>query len=126
VGSGLQPEPGQPGGGTTSSFRESVTKRYDEPIEVRVDPLDSGTPISFRWRGRLYEIDQPLSSWREAGEWRGLDVRELEYYRVLARPPGALATGDVDADGFMQSVSAVFDLYRDRLGGTWHLSRLWD
>ena len=46
-----------------------MSKRYDEPIEVTPDPAVGGAPRSFSWRGRRYDVDLPLTSWREAGEW---------------------------------------------------------
>ena len=105
----------------------SVAKRYDDPIEVTPDPTDHGAPTSFRWRGRRYDIDQRLTSWREAGEWWDrAAVREREFYRVLARPSGVFAAGDLDADGFMRSPCAVYDVYLDRVRGTWRLARVWD
>ena len=123
---------------------EKVAKRYDEPIEVTAD-LDGGAPISFSWRGRRYDVDQQLTSWREAGQWsspgpyngrfetqtkeRGTTatgVRDREYFRVLARPAGALATGNLDANGFMQRPGAVYDVYRDPAPGVWRLARVWD
>jgi hypothetical protein len=104
-----------------------VTKRYDETIEVTADPTEPGAPLAFSWRGRRYQIDDRLSSWREAGEWwDSRTAREREYHRVLAHPAGALATGDLDADGFMVSCAAVYDIYRDRLRGGWRIARLWD
>jgi hypothetical protein len=104
-----------------------LTKRYDESIEVTPDPIDPGAPFTFSWRGRRYEIDERLSSWREAGEWwNGAQAREREYHRVLARPAGATASGELDADGFLVSCSAVYDIYRDRLNDTWRMARLWD
>jgi hypothetical protein len=123
-----------------------VTKRYDEPIEVTSDPFDDAAPLAFRWRGRLYEIDRRLSSWREAGEWwagpapaatpstrtgNGTHngtrrARDREYHRVLARPAGLYSGGDLDADGFMRSVGAVYDVYRDRSAKGWKLARVWD
>ena len=113
-----------------------VTKRYDEPIEVISDPAQGGAPLSFDWRGRRYEVDQWLTTWREAGEWwrrngasdngAAAGVREHEYFRVLARPSGALASGDLDADGFMCHPGAVFDVYRDRVQRHWRLARVWD
>ena len=104
-----------------------MAKRYDESIEVTPDPADVGAPAAFSWRGRRYDIDERLSSWREAGEWwQGPAAREREYYRVLARPAGALATGDLDSDGFMLGCSAVYDIYRDRINDVWRISRLWD
>jgi len=119
-----------------------VTKRYDEPIEVTSDPFDDGALLAFRWRGNLYEIDRRLSSWRETYDWwtassndsrsngNGSNgngrARDREYHRVLARPAGVYAGGDIDADGFMSSVGAVYDVYRDRVAHTWKLARVWD
>ena len=101
-----------------------MTKRYDEPIEVTSDPFEVGAPIAFRWRGRLYEIDRSLTSWREA-RMNGTR-RDREYHRVQARPAGLYAGGDIDADGFMDSVGAVYDVYRDRAADVWKLARVWD
>jgi hypothetical protein len=104
-----------------------LAKRYDDPIDVTPDPTDGASPIAFSWRGHRYEIDERLTSWREAGEWwDGRRMREREYHRVLARPSGAFATGDIDPDGFLISPGAVYDIYRDRLGGGWRMARLWD
>ena len=104
-----------------------MSKRYDEPIEVVPDPADALAPVAFSWRGRRYEVDQRMESWRDAGEWwDGNAAREREYHRVLAHPSGSTATGDLDGDGFMLSPGAVYDLYRDRLRDTWRLERLWD
>ena len=135
-----------------------MTKRYDEPIEVTSDPVQGGAPLSFNWRGRRYEIDRWLATWREAGEWwrrhgssngsletsderssngasrgsaGGIEVpsngvREREYYRVLARPAGAMASGDLDPDGFMSHPGAVYDVYLDRVQRRWRLARIWD
>jgi hypothetical protein len=104
-----------------------VTKRYDEPIEITPDPVDHDVPVAFSWRGRLYDVDQQLESWREGSEWwNGAARRDREFFRVLARPAAALATGDLDSDGFMQSRGAVYDVYRDRVRGEWRLARIWD
>ena len=117
-------------------FKQRVTKRYDEPIDVTSDPVQGGAPLSFNWRGRRYEIDRWLATWREAGEWwrrngsqdatTSNGVREHEYFRVLARPAGALASGDLDPDGFMQHPGAVYDVYLDRVQRRWRLARVWD
>ena len=104
-----------------------MAKRYDEAIDVTPDR--EGGPVAFLWRGRRYEVDQHLTVWREAGEWWNNGhgkVRDREYYRVLARPAGLLSTGDLDSDGFLQSSSAVYDLYWDRAGDCWRMARLWD
>ena len=102
-----------------------MTKRYDDPIEVVGRGTDA--PLGFSWRGRRYAVDQQLEWWREAGEWwDGSRLREREYHRVLARPADALATGDLDSDGFMCSAAAVYDVYLDRARGGWRLARIWD
>lgn len=108
--------------------REQVTKRYDEPIEVTSDPLEAGAPALFSWRGRAYEIDARLGSWREAGEWwNGAGGRDREYFRVLARPSGVVVDGDVDSDGFLTGpAGAVYDVYRDLSAERWRLARVWD
>ena len=105
-----------------------VTKRYDEPIDVVPDPFDGAAPARFSWRGRSYEIDERLESWREAGElWNVATARDREYYRVLARPANAFSTGDIDADGFLTGgPCAVYDVYRDRITDAWRLARVWD
>lgn len=104
-----------------------MAKRYDDPIEVTPDSADHGAPAAFRWRGRAYDVDQRLGSWREAGEWwAGQAARDREYHRVLARPSGELATGELDPDGFMTSPGAVYDVYLDRARGGWRLARIWD
>ena len=103
-----------------------MTKRYDESIDVTPDPIDRA-PIAFLWRGRRYEIDERLTSWREAGEWwNGRDRRDREYHRVLARPADTFSTGDLDPDGFMRPVGAVYDVYLDRTKNDWILARVWD
>jgi len=103
-----------------------VAKRYDDPIDVTADPQLAG-PVSFSWRGRRYDVDEQLSNWRDAGEWWDAErAREREYYRVLARPAGMLASGDLDPDGFMVSRAAVYDIYFDRLRRDWRMARLWD
>lgn len=103
-----------------------MAKRYDDPIEVMADPHLAG-PVAFSWRGRRYDVDEQLSTWRDAGEWWDkAKAREREYFRVLARPAGALASGDLDPDGFMVSRSAVYDIYFDRLRAAWRMERLWD
>jgi hypothetical protein len=116
-----------------------LTKRYDEQIDVIPDPIDADAPLTFVWRGRRYQIDQRLESWREGGEWwraagssngsngNGKKPKEREFFRVLARPSGAAASGELDPDGFLvREYGAVYDLYRDRIAGEWKLARVWD
>jgi Family of unknown function (DUF6504) len=104
-----------------------VTKRYDDPIDVYADPVVDDAPVAFRWRGTRYEVDQRLDSWREAGQWWATaEATEREFFRVLARPSGTMSSGEVDADGFLRTNGAVFDVYRDRIRGVWRLARIWD
>jgi Family of unknown function (DUF6504) len=104
-----------------------VTKRYEEPIEVTSDPAGAPVPVAFRWRGRRYDVDQHLGAWRDAAEfWAGDGRRDREYFRVVAHPVNALATGDLDPDGFLRSYAAVYDVYRDLVKGAWRLERVWD
>lgn len=133
------------GGAKDQRIESALTKRYDESIDVIPDPIDPDAPLTFLWRGRRYQIDQRLESWREGGEWwraagapdenaivngngRRRQPREREFHRVLARPSGAAASGDLDPDGFLvrDQYLAVYDLYRDRINGAWKLARVWD
>lgn len=104
-----------------------MSKRYDEPIEVTQDPIVEDAPIAFSWRGKRYEVDQRLDSWREAGQWWATaEATDREFYRILARPAGTMSSGDVDADGFLRPSGAVYDVYRDRRHDEWRLARIWD
>jgi hypothetical protein len=104
-----------------------MTKRYEEEIDVTLASWDAGAPVAFSWRGRRYEVDQRLACWREAGEWWTENGRrDRTYHRILARPSGALATGDVDPDGFLVPAGAVYDVYLDLARGGWRLARVWD
>ncbi|MDQ3876968.1 MAG: DUF6504 family protein [Actinomycetota bacterium] len=103
-----------------------MAKRYDDPIDVTADPY-AAIPVAFSWRGRRYDIDQHLSSWRDGNEWwNGASRRDREYHRVLARPASQLCTGDIDSDGFLDSNGAVYDVYLDRAAGIWRMARVWD
>ena len=116
-----------------------MAKRYEDPIEVATEEAGSEpAPLAFRWRGRQYFVDERLSSWREGGEWwlaagslaNGAkpagEVKEREFFRVLAHPAGAGATGELDSNGFIVSNSSVYDIYRDRINGEWRMARVWD
>lgn len=105
-----------------------MTKRYDELIEVTLDPIEEGVPLRFVWRGRRYDVDQRLGSWRQASEWwNGARNRiDREFFRVLARPSSARASGEVDSDGFMSATGAVYDVFVDRVRDEWRIARVWD
>jgi Family of unknown function (DUF6504) len=126
-----------------------ITKRYDEPIDVSAADREWG-PATFVWRGRRYQVDRPLATWHEAthasnsarrsesshagGSPRrdagtnGNGSTDRAFFRLLARPEGSLATGDLDADGYMQHVGsgAVYDVYLDPVRNEWRLARVWD
>lgn len=106
-----------------------MVRRYSEPVEVKAtsppttapdgcaesdDPVTTGAPEAFIWRGRLYIVREILAHWRERRAWwrEALDppagqphgiaaaARERQVWRVEACP-GRLAR------------SGVFDLARD-------------
>lgn len=59
-----------------------MSRRYDEPIDVRLGERD---PAAFLWRGRLFRVLQVLDQWQERRAWW--------------RDPAPADTGDVpDAD----------------------------
>jgi hypothetical protein len=110
-----------------TSGGSGITKRYDEAIEVSAADREWG-PATFVWRGRRYEVDRPLATWKEAPHVNGHRHADINFFRLLARPEGSLATGDIDADGYMQRVApgAVYDVYLDPARGEWRLARIWD
>jgi hypothetical protein len=122
-------------GDSTKNKREgAITKRYDEPIDVSAADLEWG-PAGFVWRGRRYEVDRPLATWREATHTRNGNKNgrgqngyvDKSFFRLLARPASSLATGDLDSDGYIQHVSgAVYDVYLDPIRNEWRLARIWD
>jgi hypothetical protein len=126
--------------GPLLSGRGAITKRYDEAIEVSAADREWG-PAGFIWRGRRYEVDRPLATWREATHTNSNGQRRSDgtnrngqvppdraFFRLLARPEGSFATGDLDADGYMQPAvsGAVFDVYLDPVRNEWRLARIWD
>ena len=43
-----------------------MSRRYDEPIDVRLDDRD---PAAFLWRGRLFRVLSVLDQWQERRAW---------------------------------------------------------
>ena len=43
-----------------------MTRRYDDPVEVRRRDED---PAEFLWRGRHYAVREVLAHWVETGAW---------------------------------------------------------
>lgn len=78
-------------------------RRYDERVEVRVQPAG---PVAFLWRDRVYVVREVLGCWRERAAWwsgpdRGDGIRERRIWRVEA---GSCRPGTTSAGG------GVFDL----------------
>ena len=77
--------------------------REHPPIDVELDP--EGRLIAIRWAGQREPVEV-CNRWRiEEAWWRGPIARD--YFKVVGRRWLAL-------------------VYRDRVGGTWHLERLYD
>lgn len=77
-----------------------------EPIEVR---LQEEGPRAFRWRRRVYPVEQILESWVYRGKWwtdRELAGERRVYYRL-------------------QSRRGTYELYHSDRSG-WVLSRIGD
>ena len=88
-------------------------------------------PAGFVWRGRRYQVDRPLATWRATARpgrhSNGDRPCDRSFFRLLARPEDVLATGDLDADGYIQHVTgAVYDVYLDPARNEWRLARIWD
>lgn len=102
-----------------------MTRRYDEPIDVRLGERD---PQSFLWRGRVFLVREVLDRWQERRAW----------WRETA-PEGASALGAlaeererrvwrVEASAGRASRAGVFDLGADGPAGhdRWLLLRAHD
>lgn len=52
-----------------------MTRLHTDPVEVR---SERDVPAQFRWRGRLYLVQEVLARWTESGQWWRTDaVRSL-------------------------------------------------
>lgn len=104
-----------------------MTRRYDDPVEVRRRDED---PAEFLWRDRFYAVREVLAHWVETSPWWGgatsgttaldcsaldcsLLAAEREVWRVEASPGRAHGSG-------------VFDLCFDWDAGRWTLLRALD
>lgn len=97
-----------------------MTRRYDDPVEVRRRDED---PTEFLWRGRFYAVREVLGHWVETGAWWQASpfgsadssalAAEREVWRVEASP------GRVHGAG-------VYDLCFDWAAGGWTLLRTQD
>jgi Family of unknown function (DUF6504) len=124
--------------------KETVVRRYDDPVEVRKGADED--PDQFLWRGRLWQVREVVSHWVETGAWwarrsHGTDngqdglrdglqdglqdgdlLREREVWRVAAaRGRTAASSADSVDPGF-----GVFDLVFSWSEGSWQLARALD
>lgn len=76
----------------------------DEPVEVI---SRSGRPVSFRRRGRIYNIIQVVDTWRYAGRWWAEEGTWI------------FLTVQTDGDG-------LFELCYDTGAEQWRLYRAYD
>jgi len=91
-----------------------MTRRYDDPVEVRRRDED---PAEFLWQGRFYAVREVLAHWVETGAWWRTGelstAAEREVWRVEASPGRAHGAG-------------VYDLCFDWAAGGWTLLRTQD
>ncbi len=85
-----------------------MTRRYDEPIEVR---RRDEVPAEFLWRGRLYVVREVFSCWVESDPWwTGAPAQALygcgeevelgvDATAVSAGMPGGMPTAGSSAGG---------------------------
>jgi hypothetical protein len=88
-----------------------MTRRYDEPVEVRRRDED---PAEFLWRGRLYVVRAVLETWVETGAWWRTAVRAAPGDPAGPRA-GSLRGGEIPAtDGSSAlSVAPAVDMALD-------------
>ena len=101
-----------------------MSRRYDDPVEVRRRDDD---PAEFLWQGRLYAVREVLARWVETGAWW-----------QAARPgAGAAPAGAVEMQGEREvwrveatrgqaHGAGVYDLCFDWGAGGWTLLRAQD
>jgi len=117
-----------------------VTRRYDDPVEVRRRDED---PAEFLWRGRFYAVREVLAHWVETGAWWQSPVAATAGSAALDSPapeppaldPPALDPPALAAEREVWRVVAtagrargagVFELGFDWAAGSWVLLRALD
>ena len=115
-----------------------MTRRYDDPVDVRIDVrragttgaagvtgagvtgAESGAPAQFVWRGRLYTVLRVFEHWVDGREWWKHHDDEQ------AGEPGDQEFWRVEASPGRNHPAATYELRRDDASGTWLLARVWD
>jgi hypothetical protein len=114
-----------------------MTRRYDEPVDVR---RGDEAPTEFLWRGRLYVVREVLGHWVETGAW-WLGAAARSVYGGAPEPSADPAPGGsvatlvddserevwrVEASAGRVAGSGVYDLGFDWSAGAWTLLRAVD
>ena len=86
-----------------------MLRRFDEPIEVRVEdePVDGqapGTPRAFLWRGRVYAVRGIDGHWSDRRAWwrgpgPGLGDRQVWRVRAQAGRSATPVIAELGTDG---------------------------
>jgi hypothetical protein len=104
-----------------------VTRRYDDPVEVRRRDDD---PAEFLWRGRFYAVREVLAHWVETGAWWQSPGAASAGSSALALDSAALhaerEVWRVEASPGRQHGAGVYDLCFDWDAGGWTLLRALD
>jgi hypothetical protein len=116
-----------------------MTRRYDDPVEVRRRDDD---PAEFLWRGRFYAVREVLARWVETGAWWQRPEAGAPTDHVPTDQPGrarqdqvpaatATLTGErevwrVEASAGRSTGSGIYDLCFDWTAGGWTLLRAQD
>lgn len=104
-----------------------MTRRYDEPVEVRRRDED---PTEFLWRGRFYAVREVLAHWVETGAWWQSPVSAVEGSSALSLDSSVLAAERevwrVEASPGRVHGAGVYDLCFDWAAGGWTLLRALD
>jgi hypothetical protein len=106
-----------------------VTRRYDDPVEVRRRDED---PAEFLWRGRFYAVREVLAHWVETGAWWQPTAPVEQPERVEPAVAGSATlvaereVWRVEASSGRAHGSGVYDLCFDWAVGRWVLLRAQD
>jgi hypothetical protein len=111
-----------------------MSRRYDDPVEVRRRDDD---PAEFLWRGRFYAVREVLARWVETGAWWQRAEGSAptgEHAPAPAPAPAPAAAGllgereiwRVEASRGRAAGAGVYDLCFDWAAGGWTLLRAQD